>query len=370
MNRKEIEPNNYQAFLDFLIRKIDEARYQAYKVVNSEQISLYWEIGKSIIQKQIEFGWGKSVVEKLSIDLRDKTGDKVSFSARNLWFMRQMYDEYSQIDKKFTDSKNSGNLKQLVSEIQNLKQIVSLVPWGQNILILQKTKDIFERIYYLRATAGNGWSRSVLINQIKAGAYQTWLENPKKHNFNRALPSHLAEQADEALKSRYNLEFLGITQPVLERRLENLLVENVKKLIMELGYGFCFIGNQFKLMLGSKEYFVDLLFYHRVLQCIVAIELKTTEFRPEYTGEMEFYLTLLDEQVKLAHENPSIGIILCAEKDNLEVEYALRIAGKPIGVAEYQLTRHLPVKFKGQLPSPRDFSQKAKRLFSDENEIS
>jgi len=364
MKREEIEQANYTEFLETIIRKVHAARFQAYRVVNSEQITLYWEIGKSIIEKQKEFGWGKSVVEKLAGDLRIKTGDSISFSSRNLWSMRQLYEEYSLYDEGFPVTQSSQKVKQLVSEIQNLKQLVSQVPWGHNILILQKSKDIFERIYYLRATAGNSWSRNVLLNQIKAGAYRVYLEYPKKHNFNRALPIHLAEQANEALKSRYNLEFLGITQPVLERKLENLLVENIKRVILELGYGFCFIGNQYKLVLGTKEYFIDLLFYHRILQCLVAIELKTTEFKPEFAGKMDFYLTLLDEQVKQAHENPSIGIILCAEKNNLEVEYALRITGKPIGVAEYQLTRRLPGKFKGQLPSPQEFAQKAKSFLS------
>lgn len=355
---KNIETSSYRDLLETIIGKIFAARQLTYKAVNSELISLYWDIGKSIIEKQKEFGWGKSVVEKLSIDLSEKTGDSISFSSRNLWLMRQLYEEYSSHDHELPVTGLASNLKQLVSEMQNLKQLVSQVPWGQNILILQKSKDIIERIYYLKATSGNGWSRNVLLNQIKAGAYHAYLENTKKHNFNRALPIHLAEQADEALKSRYNLEFLGITEPVLERRLENLLVENIKKLILEMGYGFCFIGNQYRVSLGNKEYFIDLLFYHRILQCIVAVELKTTEFKPEYAGKMEFYLTLLDEQVKLDHENPSIGIILCAEKDNLEVEYALRTVGKPIGVAEYHLTRRLPVRFKGQLPSPKEFSNK------------
>lgn len=264
--------------------------------------------------------------------------------------MRQLYEEYGTFIPQKTIKSRNVILKQLVSE----------VPWGQNILIMQKSKDMFERIYYLKATSGNGWSRNVLLNQINSNAYQVYLENPRLNNFHRALPVHLAEQAKETLKCRYNLEFLGISKPVLERKLENLLVENVKRLILELGYGFCFIGNQFKLELGNKEYFADLLFFHRYLRCIIAVELKTTEFKPEYTGKMEFYLTLLDEKVKLEQENPSIGIILCAERDNLEVEYALKIARKPIGIADYKLTRNLPVKFKGQLPSRKELAEKAK----------
>jgi len=171
----------------------------------------------------------------------------------------------------------------------------------------------------------------------------------------------LAEQADEALKSKYNLEFLGITKPMHERQLENLLVENVKKLILELGYGFCFIGNQHRLYLGKKYYDVDLLFFHRKLHCLVAIDLKTKEFEPEFTGKMDYYLQLLDDQMKMPEENPSIGIILCAEKDNLEVEYALKLAKNPIGVAEYQLTKKLPRYLQGQLPSAKELIEIAKK---------
>ncbi len=228
-------------------------------------------------------------------------------------------------------------------------------------MIISKIKDIKEREYYLKATAGNAWSRNVLLNQIKGDAYQLYLDNPKKHNFKLALPEHLAEQADEALKSKYNLEFLGITKPMHERQLENLLVENVKKLILELGYGFCFIGNQHRLYLGKKYYDVDLLFFHRKLHCLVAIDLKTKEFEPEFTGKMDYYLQLLDDQMKMPEENPSIGIILCAEKDNLEVEYALKLAKNPIGVAEYQLTKKLPRYLQGQLPSAKELIEIAKK---------
>ena len=227
---------------------------------------------------------------------------------------------------------------------------------------MSKIKDIKEREYYLKATAGNAWSRSVLLNQIKAEAYQTYLENPKTHNFNQVLPEHLAEQADETLKSKYNLEFLGVNKPILERQLENLMVENVKKLILELGYGFCFIGNQYRLYLGNKYYDVDLLFFHRKLRCLVAIELKTTEFEPEYSGKLDFYLELLNKQKRLPDENPSIGIILCAEKDSIEVEYSLNVAKNPISVADYQLTKKLPQKLKGKLPSVRELTEKAKDI--------
>lgn len=191
-----------------------------------------------------------------------------------------------------------------------------------------------------------------MLNQIKAGAY-TLSKKKKTHNFPKALPAHLAEQADESGKSVYNLDFLGITKPVLERELEKRLTEKIRQFILELGLGFSFIGNQYRLTLGNNEYFVDLLFYNRKLKCLVAVELKTGKFEPEYAGKMDFYLQLLDEQVKMKDENPSIGIILCADKTNVVVEYALRSIKKPVGVAEYYLTKRLPKEFREKLPDAK-----------------
>ena len=223
--------------------------------------------------------------------------------------------------------------------------------------ILHKIKNDEEKKYYLIATDKLAWSRAVLINQIKADAYKRQLLDKKLHNFDRTLPAHLSEQANEALKSEYNLDFLGITKPILERELENRLVEKIRDLLLELGYGFSFIGNQYKLKLNNKEYAIDLLFYNRILKCLVAIELKTVEFEPEFAGKMNFYLELLDAEEKLPDDNPSIGIILCPEKDNLEVEFALRPSNKPIGVSEYNLTKKLPKKLIGKIPTSDELKQ-------------
>jgi predicted nuclease of restriction endonuclease-like (RecB) superfamily len=218
-------------------------------------------------------------------------------------------------------------------------------------------KDNKERKYYLQATDQLAWSRAVLLNQIKANAYKYHISNRKSSNFEKALPVHLSEQANEALKSEYNLDFLGITKPVLERELENRLVENIRDLLLELGYGFSFVGNQYRLKLNQKEYSIDLLFYHRIVKCLIAIELKTVEFEPEFAGKMNFYLELLDEQEKQPDDNPSIGIILCPRKDDIEVEFALRSSNKPIGVSEYKLTHELPENLKGKVPTSKELKQ-------------
>lgn len=208
-------------------------------------------------------------------------------------------------------------------------------------------------MYYLQATAEMGWSRDVLLHQIKAKAYERHALQAKQHNFERALPAHLAEQADKSMKDIYMLDFLGITKPIVEREIEQRMVAAIKDVLLELGYGFSFLGNQYRIKTENNEYFVDLLFYHRRLKCLVAIELKAGRFQPEFAGKMNFYLNLLDDYVKEKDENPSIGIVLCADRDHFEVEYALRGIQKPIGVAEYDLTNKLPRQLVDKLPDAK-----------------
>jgi len=243
-----------------------------------------------------------------------------------------------------------------------VREMVAAVPWGHHANVLIKVTDPAARLYYLQATAHSGWTHNVLLNQIKAGAYERAVAKKKAHNFELALPEHLAEQADEMLKSSYNLEFLGIRRAVKERELEDRLISRLQQFILELGYGFCFVGRQYRLALGRKEYFVDLLFYHRFLKALVAFDLKIGPFEPEHAGKMDFYLNLLNEKERAPDDQPSIGIILCAEKDDVEVEFALKTKTNPIGVAEYQLQPKLPAEFKGRLPSARQLSDAVREV--------
>jgi predicted nuclease of restriction endonuclease-like (RecB) superfamily len=286
----------------------------------------------AIVEKQKKYKWGDNIVEALARDLKAAFPQVHGFSERNVWNMRRLYEEY----------KNKPFLQQLVAEI----------PWGHNLLIMEKISGDKKRGYYIKSSRDLGWSRNVLLNQIKAGAYEFSLKQ-KSHNFPKVLPRYLAEQACESIKSVYNLDFLDITKSVIERELEHRLVERIKRFMLELGKGFSFLGNQYRLVLENNEYFVDLLFFNRILKCLVAIELKTGKFEPEYAGKMDFYLQLLDEQIKLKDENPSIGIILCAAKDRIVVEYALRSTKKPMGVAEYYLTNKLPKYLIGKLPDAK-----------------
>lgn len=384
---KSIVPTDYVEFLTGLKHRIRNTQITAARAVNRELILLYWDIGRSIVEKQQTARWGDSVVERLASDLRAEFPDMRGFSRDNLWRMRRFYKEYTCpefLEQAVPELENRGRdflaqvvpeigpavksneltptfLEQPVQESEFWRQLVAKIPWGHHIELLKKVKAPAARVYYLLATAQFGWSRRVLLNQIKAKAYERAVTEKKTHNFALALPEHLAEQADEMIKSRYCLEFLGIAQPVHERDLENRLIEHLQRFILELGYGFCFVGRQYRLALGRKEYFVDLLFYHRFLKALVAFDLKLGEFEPEHAGKMDFYLNLLNDKERGPDDQPSIGIILCAEKDDIEVEYALKTKTNPIGVAEYQLQSRLPAKFKGKLPTAQQLSDAVRR---------
>lgn len=329
----------YQNFLEQAMQQISQARLRAAKSVNKEVMMLYWWLGEHIVNQQTTYGWGKSFVEKLSVDLRKKYPDaKFGFSPQNLWYMRQFYLEY----------KDKPDLQQLVGE----------TPWSQNLLILSKIKNDGERLYYLSAIKEQGWTREILREQINSQAYQRHCLSEKKHNFKTTLPKKLAEQAQQSMKDIYMFDMLGITEPVIESEIERRMVEKIKDVILELGYGFSFIGNQYRIVTPDTDYYLDLLFYHRKLQALVAVELKRSKFKPEYAGKMNFYLNLLDDFVKEPHENPSIGIILCGEHSKFDVEYALRGIDKPVGVAGYQLTRDVPERLKDALPDADQLEEK------------
>jgi len=340
------EKKEYLEFLNDLKVKIRQAQYKAYRAVNKELICLYWDIGKSIVDKQEELGWGTKIIQQLSDDLQKTFPKNSGFSYANLDRMRKFYLTY----------KENPKLAQLVREI----------PWGQNIVILEKLRDDYQREYYLRMIIRNAWSRNVLVHQIETKSFERFLAEKKSHNFDETLPITMIKEVEPVIKDNYMLDFLDISESIKERELERKLLENIKSFLLELGKGFSFIGNQYKIVLVENEYFIDLLFYHRYLKCLIALDLKIGKFIPEYAGKMNFYLNLLDDMVKLSDENPSIGLILCKEKDNIIVEYALRNIEKPMGVAKYYLTRELPAELLKQLPAPAVIEKKLKELEASE----
>ena len=276
---------DYVEFITELKQRIVSARLHAARAVNQDLVLLYWDIGRGILERQEKLGWGQSVVEMLAHDLQKTFPGISGFSARNLWDMRRFYSVYTdpqilrQAVAEFGILKRTKKVPQPVAEIgtvavqsgthEFLRQAVAEIPWGHHLQILNKVEAPAARLYYLRATSKLGWSRNVLLNQIKARAYERSLGEGKTHNFPTVLPEYLAEQAEEALKSSYNLEFLGIRREVKERELEDRLVERLRDFILELGYGFCFVGRQHRLTLGKREFFIDLLFYHRFIKALV-----------------------------------------------------------------------------------------------------
>jgi predicted nuclease of restriction endonuclease-like (RecB) superfamily len=351
-----LSASEYARFLAALKERIRGARAAAALSVNREIISLYWDIGKAIAEKRASAGWGDAVVEKLSRDLMRAFPGVRGFSAQNLWRMQQFYVAHSspeflsQAVRELRIKRGGEKLSQAVREL------LAAVPWGHHANALARVSDPAARLYYLRAAAQFGWSRDVLFNQIKAQAYERAVKEKKTHNFSLALPEVMAQRADQIVKSRYNLECLGIGQAIREYELEGRLIDALQTFILELGYGFCFIGRQHRLAIGRKEYYVDLLFYHRFLKALVAFDLKIGPFEPEHAGKMDFYLNLLNEKERAPDDAPSIGIILCAEKEDVEVEFALKTKTNPIGVAEYQLQPRLPAQLKGRLPSARQLA--------------
>jgi len=329
------------AFITEIKEKVRQAQYEALKAVNVHLINLYWEIGKAIAEKQSE-SWGKAIVPALSKELQAEFPGVGGFSTTNLWLMAQFYSEYHK----------DANLQPLVGEIS----------WSKHIVILNKCNNSLERKFYILATKKFGWSKNVLIHQIENRTYEKYLLN--QTNFEQTLPKNIKNQAVLAVKDEYTFEFLGLAEQHTERELENALIENIRNFLLEMGHQFTFVGNQFKLEVENKEYFIDLLLYHRQLQCLVAIELKVGEFLPEYKGKMEFYLSVLNDKIKLPNENDSIGIIICKEKNRTIVEYSLKTSQMPIGVATYTLTDKLPKQYENLLPGSEEISEKINKYFS------
>ncbi|MDY0365405.1 MAG: PDDEXK nuclease domain-containing protein [Arcobacteraceae bacterium] len=343
---KMLDNAHFKEFVQEIKRKIYSVKSKAILTANKLMIELYFEIGKSVVEKQEALGWGKSVVEQMSKDLISEFGEKSGYSTQNLWYMRQFYLAY----------KDSSNLQQLVGEI----------PWSSNILIFSKCKDDREKEYYIKNTIQNGWNRNVLMHYIKTDLFSRDKIENKSNNFEMALPIELSELAQDIVKSEYNLEFLEVAKNAHEREVENKLVENIKRLLLELGYGFSFVGNQYKLTLEENEYYIDLLFFHRKLNALVAIELKVGKFKPEYAGKMNFYLNILNDKIKMPHENSAIGIILCTDKDGIEVEYALQNVVQPMGVSTYTVKEKLPDELKGFLPTSKEIKENITKLFENE----
>ncbi|BAY90210.1 MULTISPECIES: PDDEXK nuclease domain-containing protein [unclassified Tolypothrix] len=328
-------PDDYRNLLVEVKQRIRSAQYEALKAVNKELIALYWDIRQMIVTRQQGDSWGKSVVEQLAKDLQTEFPGISGFSTRNIWRMRDFYLTYH--SQEF------------------LPPMVAEIGWTHNIVILERCKDNQEREFYIKMTRKFGWTKNVLIHQIENQTYEKTLLN--QTNFDQTVSVEIRNQLKLAVKDEYTFEFLELADEHNERQLEEAILTRVEPFLQEMGGIFAFIGSQYRLEIDDEEYFIDILLYHRSLKCLVAIELKIGKFLPEYVGKMQFYLAVLDDKVRLADENPSIGIILCKSKQRTIVEYALKESNKPIGVGTYQIVSTLPQELKNQLPAPEQVAK-------------
>jgi len=389
---KIFDDKNYVALLDSVKARILSSQHQVAHYVNSELLFTYWTIGHSLNQERDRQGWGAKVVDQLAKDLKTSFPSMKGLSKRNLQYMMRFATEWvidtivqppaAQIETdevkaiesaespivqpavaqiQGADNQDAIIVQPVVAQFQEFEQMaLARVPWSHHILLLDKIDNQDERIYYCEQIALNNWSKRVLINKIDQNLYQS--RGQLTNNFVHVLPPEQSALVKETFKDPYFFDFLQLGDEATERQIEDSLTTQIGKFLLELGAGFAYMGRQFKLEVGGKEYFLDLLFFHTRLNCFVNIELKIDEFKPEYAGKSQFYLTAIDEQLKSDHHNPSVGIILCKEANSIVVEYTLKQSNAPLGVAEYKLVKELPEQLKGLIPSADELKESIKRM--------
>ena len=340
-----INNDNYFQVLESVKARIQDAQYRAVLGVNREQILLFWNIGKVIIENS---KYGSGFIENLARDIKSEFPNAKGYSVRNLRYMRRFAEMFD--------------------EIENLQEPLADLTWYHLQTLMDKISDKTAYLWYADKALENGWSRNILLHQIETKLYERQALPGKATNFEHALPSPQSELARDTLKNPYVFDFIEIRDDIIEREIENELVANIAKTLIELGTGFAFLGNQYHLTVGNEDYYLDLLFYNTRLRCYVVVELKTGKFRPEYAGKLNFYLSAVDDMLRHEHDNPSIGILLCKERDKLTAEYALRDINKPIGVSEYKLSDFVPQELADTLPSAEDIEKRIKGKYEIEED--
>ena len=337
VKRVLMNSSEYISIVEKIKSEITSAQYRAAVHVNADMLLLYYDIGCVINEHKT---WGNKFIDNLASDIRMEFPESKGYSVRNLKYMAKFTETYP------------------VREF--VQQVVAQIPWGHNVVLLDKVSDAKEREWYIKKSAKNGWSRNVLVHQIESGLYQRQVLVDKVSNFESRLPSPQSELAVQTMKDPYVFDFIPFREEMLERDIEQALVRDVTKLLLELGTGFAFLGNQYHLNVGGDDFYIDLLFYNLNLRCYVVIELKAGDFKPEYAGQLNFYLSAVDGILKKEEDNPSIGLLLCKSKNNLVAEYSLKDISKPIGVSEYKVIGSLPDALKEQLPSVEDIQKRIK----------
>ena len=333
--------SGYRDWLIGLKAKLRRVQVKAAVAINQEMLLFYWELGADIVEKQKSASWGDRLLPLLSRDLFEEFPEMKGFSVSNLKYMRQWFLFYSG---------GSAIGQQAVGQIvQPPVSLITRIPWGHNLVIIAKCKNLYEALFYVQNTMVHGWSRSVLTHQIESGLWQR--DGKAITNFPQTLPASQSDLAGQTFKDPYVLDFIMLAKEHSERELEQGLIQHITQFLLELGAGFAYIGRQVPLQVGERDFFIDLLFYHTRLHCYVVVELKAVDFEPEHTGKLNFYIKAVDEQLRSKDDQPTIGLLLCKNKDKLVAEYALSDIHKPMGVSEYQLTHSLPSNLKSSLPT-------------------
>ena len=323
----EIDIGKYKQIFENIKQEVLKSQYKAMQIVNKELIFMYWHIGKIIGDNS---KWGNKFIDSLSIDLKLEFPKVTGFSVRNLKYMKKIAEEYP--------------------DFEFVQQVVAQIPWGHNIILMDKVKNIEERKWYIKQSIINGWSRSLLTMQIESKLYERQVVAEKVTNFPATLPDIQSDLAIQTMKDPYLFDFISLKGKVKEIEIEKAMIDKIKDVLIELGKGFAFVGEQYKITVSEKDYYIDLLFYHLKLKCYVVVELKAREFEPTDAGQLNFYLSAIDDLVKDKTDNATIGLLLCKNKDNFTAEYALRNISSPIGVSEYKLLEDIPEYLQSQLP--------------------
>lgn len=352
MESKEL---TYLTFFESLKEKIRLAKQKAIFAVNKELIQIYWEIGDTILKQQAEQGWGAKVIDKLSADLKIEFPEMKGFSVRNIKYMRAFAAAYPQFMQQPAAQSQSNDIQSLII----VQQLAAQLPWSHHQVLLDKLKTTGEREFYIKKAIENGWSRNVLAVQIDSQLHVR--QGNAITNFEHTLPKTHSDLAKESIKNPYLFDFLSIGENMQERELEAALIQHIKRFMLELGRGFCYVGNQYNLKVEDDDFYLDLLFFNYHLDCFVVFELKVGEFKPEYTGKLNFYINTIDEKIKETRHKPTIGVLLCKTPNETVVKYALRGIATPMGVAEYEFTRALPKQLKGEMPTIEELEKEIEK---------
>jgi len=328
---QNIDINEYRKIFENVKKEVLKSQYRAVRAVNKELIYMYWHIGNLILENA---KWGNKFIDNLSVDLKLEFPKTTGFSVRNLKYMKKFALEYP--------------------DLEFVQEVLAQITWYHNVILMDMIKEIEERKWYINEIIKNGWSTNILKNYIKSKLYERQAVAEKISNFENTLPDAQSDLALQTLKDPYLFGFISIKGKIREIEIENTMIDKIKDVLIELGNGFAFVGNQYKLTVGDKDYFIDLLFYHLQLKCYIVVELKAREFEPADVGQLNFYLSAIDDLVKGKNDNPSIGLLLCKNRDKFTAEYSLRDINKPIGVSEYKLLEDIPEYLQSQLPKAED----------------